>query len=131
MINVKKLLLASNIATGSYALVTYNNKIEPTWFAKHNFGEGDSFLESPCTLCKVMDVDGSIHMFAREYAAKLIEEGPDVEDYANNYVKTMVVDGVLYEIENFQCDPYLPEYVDDIKLISEEECLNYMLSKAK
>jgi len=41
----------------------------------------------------------------------------------------MIVYGALYEIENFQCSPYLPEYVDDIKLISEREYLEYMLNE--
>ena len=33
----------------------------------------------------------------------------------------------MYEIENFQCAPYLQEYIDDIKLITERECLEWML----
>ena len=43
----------------------------------------------------------------------------------------MIVNGALYGIENFQCSPYLPKEVDGIKLVSEKECLIYMLSKIK
>lgn len=33
-----------------------------------------------------------------------------------------------YEIINYQCAPYLPKYVDKIEIISEEQCLEYLLN---
>lgn len=129
MINLKKFLLESNIEGGTYALVTYENKIVPIWFTKYNFGDGDWFLESPCILYKLMEVTEPIDDFCKKYMTECIslEEGESEEDYINQFVKPMIVDGWLYEIENFQCPPYLPKHVDEIKLINEKECLEYML----
>lgn len=35
--------------------------------------------------------------------------------------------GDEYEIENFQCSPYLPEEVEAIETISQEACLDYLV----
>lgn len=129
MINIKKFLIENNINFGTYALVVYNNKIEPTWFTKYNFGDGDWFLESPCQLYKVKEVQDDIDAFCKKYMNEYINlaEGESEEDYIKEFVKPMIINGWLYEIENFQCSPYLPKEVDEIKLISERECLEYML----
>lgn len=118
--------MKSNLEVGTYALVTYNGRTEATWFSKHDYEGKDWFLESPCTLYRITEVDKPIKEFAEDYASSLIEED-DIESYAEQWVIPMIVDNVLYEIENFQCSPYLPKEVDDIKLISERECLEYML----
>lgn len=127
MINVRHYLLNSNLDIGTYALTTYNGKTEATWFTRYNFGDGDWFLESPCELYRITEVDCPIDEFAKEYVSGLLEDGEDEDSYIENYIKPMIVDGVLYEIENFQCSPYLPEFVDDIKIINSRECLEYLL----
>ena len=125
MINVEEFLFKNNI-NSTYALVTYNNKTEPTWFTKYR----DWFLESPCELYRVMFVTEPIDDFAKKYAELWeLEEGETYEDIANKYVKPMIVNGVLYSIENFQCSPYLPSEVDEIKLISKKECLEFLLKE--
>lgn len=131
MINLKQFLLDSNIDFGTYALVFHDNKIEPVWFTKYDFKGEDWFLESPCELYKVMEVRDVSDANLIEYLKELLDKDANIEEYINEYVESMIVDGVLYEINNFQCSPYLPEYVDDIKLISERECLEYMLMKNK
>lgn len=35
----------------------------------------------------------------------------------------------LYEIDCPQVSPFLPEKIDDLQLINEEECLDYLLSQ--
>ena len=129
MINVEEFLLKGNLEVGTYALVTYNGKTEPTWFSKHDFEGKPWFLESPCELYRITEVDKPVEEFAKEYIDGLLEDGVDEQEYINKYVIPMIVDNVLYEIENFQCSPYLSKEVDDIRLISERECLEYMLSK--
>lgn len=131
MINLKQFLLDSNIDFGTYALVFHDNKIEPVWFTKYDFKGEDWFLESPCELYKVMEVRDVSDANLIEYLKELLDKDANIEEYINEYVESMIVDGVLYEINNFQCSPYLPEYVDDIKLISERECLEYMLMNNK
>ena len=128
MIDLKEFLLNSNINIGVYALVSYDNKIEPIWFKKYNFGKEDWFLEYPCELYEIAKIDIPIDEFIEEYIKELLEDGENEEDYINKYVKPMIIDGVLYNIENFQCSPYLPKEVDDIKLITERECLEYILN---
>jgi hypothetical protein len=130
MINVEEFLFKNNI-NSTYALVTYNNKTEPTWFTKYGDEDyGDWFLESPCELYRVMFVTEPIDDFAKKYAELWeLEEGETYEDIANKYVKPMIVNGVLYSIENFQCSPYLPSEVDEIKPISEKECLEFLLKE--
>lgn len=129
MVNVKEFLLENSIDFGTYALVTYNDKTEPTWFSKYSLEGIDWFLESPCELYKITEIKEPINKFAKEYVDGLLEEGEDIGDYINTYIRPMIVNDVLYEIENFQCSPYLPECVDEIKLISRRECLEYMLKQ--
>jgi len=132
MINVEDFLLKNNIELGTYTFVTYEGKIEPTWFTRYNFGEGDWFLESPCQLYKIMKVeDDSVDEFCKAYVEGILEDGADEQAYIDKYVKPMIIDGILYEINNFQCSPYLPEYVDNIEIITEKECLEYMLKNNK
>lgn len=128
MVNVKEFLLKRNIGLGTYALITYNNKIEPTYFTKYNFGEGDWFLESPCQLSKFEEIKEPIDDYLKTYTEDvldMLEDEEDTKQYIEEFIKPMIIDNVLYDIANFQCSPYLPEDVDDIKLISARECLEY------
>lgn len=127
MINIEQFLLDSKL-DGTYTLVTYDNKVEATWFTKHYYGDKPWFLESPCEPYKIMEVDKPINEFAKWYVDGLLEDDVDEENYINICVLPMIVDNVLFEIETFQCSPYLPKEVDDIKLISERECLEWMLN---
>lgn len=100
---------------GSYALVTYNNKTEPIWISKfEDFNNnGDWFLESPCDL--------------HEYPYDL----SNIETL--NFVKEQgyfIKNGKVYEIDSPQTGPFLPETLEDITLISEKNCLEWMLKQA-
>lgn len=100
-----------------YFLVEYNGKVEPIYFTAFM----DVFFESPCTLYHTnIDIDK-----IPDYVRDTYEE--DVFDDALIYTLSMYKDGVLYEIENFQCEPFLPDKIDSIKMISETECLNWLL----
>lgn len=127
MVNVQDFLLSSGIDFGTYTLVTYNNKTEPTWFTKYNYENKFWFLESPCQLYKVMELKEPVDEQLKEYVSEFLDKDVDIDKYINEYVKPMIVNNVLFDIENFQCSPYLPKYAEDIKLISERECLEYML----
>ena len=134
MINLNEFLLKQNLDLGTYALVTHNGITEPTWFTRYTYREdGDWFLESPCTLYEITNVNESIDEFCKRYMEEMIEleDGESINDYIEKFVKPMIVDNVFYEIENFQVSPCLPKEVDDIKLITERECLEYMLNHKK
>jgi len=126
--NEKQKFLELNIKSiGSYALVTYNNQTEAIWITRyqdHCEDGSDWFLESPCGLMRYEFEDSSdkeIREFVEEqYKEEYIEEGI-------KYVKSMIRDGWLYEIYNPQTGPFLPDVLDDLTLISEEYCLEWML----
>lgn len=140
MINLEEFLL-KNIhkdKVGCYALVGYNGTVEATWFSNFcGLIDGNIFfLESPCELYKAFEVGDSVDKFCKEYMKGLdfldgaTEENTE-RDYIENFVKPMIHNGWFYEINNFQTDPYLPKEVDDIKLISERECLMWLLENQK
>jgi len=130
MTNLKEQLLSSNISLGTYALVTYDGATYPVWFTKYQTEDGDWFLESPCELYKISEVSEPVEQWTIEYVADILDEDVGVKEYIKQYILPMIVNGVLYEIENFQCAPYLPKEVDDLKLITERECLEYMLQQS-
>ena len=135
MINLKEFLLKNVTGIGVYALVSYNDTVEATWFTKHwsDIDNQPWFLESPCELYKICNVNKPIDEFCKNYMEECIqlEEDESVEDYIKNFVKPMIVDGCFYEINNFQTAPYLPKEVDNIKIISQRECLEWILNNSK
>jgi len=113
---------------GSYALVTYNNHTEVIWIAKHSNHREDGrnwYLEAPCNILKY-DFRNSNDQDIRKYVEEIYEE--DYIEEGVKYVKSMIRDGWLYEIDSPQTAPFLPEVLDDLTLISEEYCLEWMLS---
>lgn len=132
MINVQEFLKENMKGFDCYCLVTYDNETYPIHFNRHNFNGEDWFLESPCEVYTVSKNCGDIYSEKWiNYVKSLLEEGEDIKDYIKNYLEPMIVDNVLYEIEAFQCEPYLPKEVDNIKIITERECLLYVLEKNK
>lgn len=140
MINLEKFLL-KNIyedEVGCYALVSYNGTVEAIWFSNfcNLIDEEVFFLESPCELYKISEVGDDVDKFCKEYMKELdfldgATEKNTERYYIENFVKPMIHNGWFYEINNFQTDPYLPKEVDDIKLISERECLMWLLENQK
>jgi hypothetical protein len=117
-------------AMGSYALVTYNNKTYPIWItAFWNWDkDGDWFLEAPCELRRSEFTDTSdktIKKYAKSrYYRKSLKFGIE-------YTKSMIRDGWLYDIDSPQVSPFLPEKLEDLTLISEQYCLDWMIENFK
>lgn len=131
MINVKEYLkehMPEN-SIGQYAIVTYDGEEDLIYFAHIMLESGEVFTESPCTLYKIADVKEDIDVFCKNYIKNVLEleDGTDEDDYIKKYIKPMIVNGVFYEIENFQCLPFLPKEVESIKFITEKECLEELL----
>lgn len=128
--------LKENISSFTgYALVTYNGVTEATYFASYSADDdmNDWYLESPCLLYKIDEINTPIDEFCEKYVREYIEleDKEEVKDYIEKYVKPMIIDNIFYEIENFQVAPYLPEEVNEIKLISERECLEWLIDQSK
>ena len=51
----------------------------------------------------------------------------DRKKYCEQYMFPLIVGNALYDISCPQVAPYLPKEVDDIILVTERECLLYLL----
>ena len=136
MINVKD-FLDNNGNCSCYALVTYNNKIEPTYFSKiFDCNNEDWYLESPCELYPLLEIreeiiqdKNKVKKCLIEYIKDFLEDENNAENYVDEFLMPFIKGNYVYEIENFQYSPYLPKEVDDIKIVSEKEIFNFMMNE--
>lgn len=86
----------------SYFLVTFDSHTEPIYINKFKNWDknGDWFLEAPCQLMKFQLFDEEDNVVNGKYH---------------------------YEIESFQSVPFLPDKLDNLTMISEKECIDYMI----
>ena len=104
-----------------YFLIKFNNHIEPIYFMHYK----DSYFESPCCLhsCDMNENE------LKEYVRELYY--PESFEKALAYEKTMQRKNKHYEIDCPQCSPFLPQEVEIIDMISESECLDWLLKHEK
>ena len=105
-VNVHDFLMQKGKET-QYALVEYDENIKVVRFVKYDNNEENIFLPYPCQVYVK-------YMFKKD--------GDKIE-----HMKNMVVGNILYEIYCPQTSICLPQKVDDIILITERECLLYLL----
>lgn len=113
----RKSFLELNIkGMGSYALVTYANHTEAIWITRYEKWDvdGDWFLEAPCEL----------HKYKYNYDLTKQEDLDFIKEYG-----MIIKDNNVYEIDSPQVAPFLPGKLDDLTLISEELCLNWILKQ--
>ena len=137
MINYEKFLNdnAKKESYGTYAIVKYNGIKEATYF-QHVWNDeyGLWFKPAPCSLYVIGECKNPYSEEWVEYFKELLEDGESVEDeesvegYIEEYVKPMIMGDILYEIDHFQCMPYLPDEVDDIIIVSERKCLEWLVN---
>lgn len=117
---------------GSYALVTYNNETEAIWITRYeNFNDGDDwFLESPCELHKHEPCQNELKDMSDEQIKNLCTLFYE-ERYSSSNLNnvTGMVKGTRYSIDNPQVAPYLPYELDDLTLISEDYCINWLIKQ--
>ena len=121
--------LIKNVKSMQYAIVEYDGHIEAVYFVQHSHNGNPWFLESPCNPCKEYEFtkDENIEEWCLSVADELLEPDVDRKEYYEQYMKPLIVGNVLYDIYCPQVAPYLPKEVDDIILITERECLLYLL----
>lgn len=128
MINIKDFLNKTE-HDYTYALITYNDKTEPTHFSRFNFGHGNIYMHSPCVVTRICKVDKDIEKFCEEAVEVYVYDSEEEKrEIIENYIKPMIVDNIFYDLDCPMCMPYLPEEVEDIKIITERECLLYLLN---
>ena len=110
-----------------YYLVIYNDGItkHPITAPLHFMHYEDSYFESPCALSyQEMNTEEDLKKYVQDlYISSSWEDGLA-------YEKNLWKQDKLYEIQNFQVLPFIEEVID-IKMISERECLEWMLSHDK
>lgn len=135
MINVFDYITDLN-TDDAYALVMYEGKVEPVFFHLYgDMGQGMFLGHSPCcnpvVVCTFSEEEQkNIRGVCIEGILPGLLGTPDIEScekFFDDFVKNMIIDGVLYEIPCFQCAPYLPEEVDEIKIMTEGEMLRWLL----
>lgn len=108
-----------------YYLIEYEYKtkkiIEPIYFMHYK----NVYFPSPCELhyCEMKEKE------LKEYVLEMYEEESLEEAY--EYENIFQKGNTHYEIYVPQCAPFLPEKVCVLNILSEEECLEWLLSKEK
>ena len=122
---------------GSYAIIAHDSgKTESVWITRYqNWNEdgSDWFLESPNILRKY-DYRAINTVAGIKKAIKDIYDGYDYNDdgrkRALDEIMALVTDGIFFDIDSPQTPPFLPEKFS-IKLISEEECIEWLKTHRK
>ncbi|MDE7270358.1 MAG: hypothetical protein K2N81_07775 [Acetatifactor sp.] len=104
-----------------YFLMEFDNHVEPVYFLHFE----DSWFESPCELHRFPLKDDEVI----EYVKEMYQT--DSLSKAYEYEKILQKDGWHYDIDVPQCSPFLPNEVKIIKVLSEKECLDWLLKHAK
>ena len=102
-----------------YFLISYDEHTEAIHFMHYE----DSWFESSCVLRGFPLPDNKLREYVEErYIEKLWNE-------AHKYESVFQKDNYHFEIDNPQCFPFLPEEVEVVKVMSEEECLEWLIKR--
>lgn len=115
----------------TYAIVKYAGKEVPVFFANyHSMDYGEGFIEEPCYLHKIY-YGNDLEKFCKHYAENMI--GPYNPKGEESYIKTRILpyirDNTFLLIETPSVEPFLPEEIDEIILISDQECIDFLLKQ--
>lgn len=103
-----------------YFLVEFDNQKDVFYFAPFN----DVWFESPCVLTKYPFKDDN-HL--TEYVQEIYYE--DYWEDGYEYEKTMIRNGMHYNIVNWQCEPFLPDRIRIVDTFSDSQCLDWLLEQ--
>lgn len=129
LINVSKFIEEQNHEE-FYALVEYDGVTEPIYFYAVDLEKyGLLDMHSPCEVYKRFEGQKEIE----NYFDWLINDNDNnfSKEDIDKIFRPLIVDDVLYEVENFQCAPYLPEEVDNITICTERDCLLFILEHSQ
>ena len=132
MINVKE-FLSDNLGKfddhGVYTLVTYDGKMYPIYFAKHYDTNNRIWFWESCVDLLKYKIDRPIDDFCDLHATIFYKccDKEEKQKIIDEYIKPMIIGDYLYETEAYQQMPFLPKEVDDVKIVSEKECVEWMI----
>lgn len=102
-----------------YFLISFNNYTEMIYFANYN----GTWFESPCSLRGFPLQDNELKKYVEEiYSKKYWNE-------AYQYEQIFQKNNIHYEIDSPQCFPFLPENIEIIQIMSEKDCLNWLIKE--
>lgn len=136
MINFEKHLLDLG-REEYYAIVTYNGIQEATYFKKiYDDKNGNWIMPSPCQLIYGFKVnENDLRNDLRNYVKEVYieEEYLDVgiDSFINENIIPFIKDGIYYDLEAFQCLPYMDKEVDDIKIVTKKELFDWLYNTEK
>ena len=103
-----------------YHLIEFNKHIEPMYFMHYN----GAYFESPCMLRWYNIKDSELENYVRDmYEQDAFKEALEFE-------KTMQRGDKHYEIDNPQCSPFLPDKIKILDILSESECLDWLIKNS-
>lgn len=130
MINYEEYLLGLG-KEEYYAIVTYNGVEEPTYFKLiYDDKNGNWIMPSPCQLMygfKVNENDlmNDLKEYVEQIYMKEAYEEIGIEKFIEDRFLPFIKNGIYYELESWQCLPYMPKEVEDIKLVTEKELFDW------
>lgn len=119
--NVDWNLKKENKLADVYFLIKFDQHIEPIYFTQFE----DVYFEYPCDLKRFPLEENELSEYVKEMY------GADEFEMALEYEKLLQREGWHYEIMCWQCSPFLPEEIEVIDMISESECLDWLLKHEK
>jgi len=125
MIDLQQFLKQTGVEY-TYALVSYKRRTVPLYFFRYD----GHYFESVPQLYEIRRFGPSDDMEALCLEMAAEEHDPLLTtpaEYYKAYIAPMLEDRVLYEIVSWQCEPFLPRMVDDIRLLKERDMLLWML----
>lgn len=102
-----------------YYMVTWNGHTEPLFFMHYQ----NSYFPSPLEIRRYPMTEEKLLEYVHE------QYSSDYWDYGFELEKKNLVNGYWYEIDCPQCSPFLPDEIDTICCISEEEVLQDVVRK--
>ena len=100
-----------------YFLVKHDDVTEPIYFTPYE----DVWFESPCEMLGIEMNEDELKEFVKEiYEEKYWED-------AFKYESLLQKDGFHYDIDTPQCSPFLPDKIEIVGVLSERECMEWML----
>ena len=117
----------------TYAIVKYNGKEEAIFFVNHHSMEyGEGFIEEPCYLHEIYfgnDLEKFCHHLAEDAIGPGNPKGE--EDYIKRRILPYVKGDVFYLIDTPSVEPFLPEEIEEIRLITDLECIEWLIKNKK
>ena len=104
-----------------YFLIAFNNNVWPIYFSHFQ----NVWFAVPCELYEFTLPDNEL----MDYVKQIYEKDSIEEAY--KYEKIFQRNGIHYEINCPQCTPFLPKEVTILEVLSEEECLDWLLENIK